>query len=129
MNQTQRKYLRERMSKLIQKRRESLSVKHGLESTSYVNDYSFKSLVRYKHVKNGKAHFLLPKNLQEKDVDQLKDYYNFDENIIKVETEEMWNKYCTDRDSLQQEAQKIEDEIMLGDNQEALKLLEEFENG
>jgi hypothetical protein len=129
MNQTQRKYLRERLSKLIQIRQENLSEKHGLERARYVNEHSFKTLIRFEQVKSGNAHFLLPKNLRESDVDQLKEYYNFDENVIKSETIKRWDKFKEDKALLEKEKQDIEDEIMLGGEKESLALLKKFENG
>lgn len=117
MNQQQRKYARERVGVICAKKERELRKKHTTESVRLSRHERFKAF------KNGD--YTIKKGVSQEitsytDVMDIVDF--------KGEKKEKVNETALQKDlaSVREQANNIVDQIMLGDAEEAMKLIEEF---
>lgn len=113
MNQSQLKYARERAEGIFKRAKENLKTKHTIPAFKLTREERLKAL-EYGHFK----------------IDYTANRHWFEENITFLcESDAEFNQAGHDADlkTLTDSYNKLLDELVLGDNQEALKLLQAFE--
>jgi len=121
MNQTQKKYALERIDILTIQKLKKLRTKYTRQSKSLTNKE------RYNLIKAGKVPMR-----SEKEFDKF-NYQKDRVNNVFVFSKYEWDttlntkEYNPRKEKILNESQKIKDQIMLGDAEKALKMIQEFE--
>lgn len=120
MNQTQKRYAIERVNDILKQKKNALRDKHTKERIELTSKEMI-SKIRYKHVA------LLPYS----EIDFSKYRYNLREIFDFTSFEKVGGlnteSYDKERNPIEKKAQEIKDKIMLGNAEEALKMIQEFE--
>lgn len=113
MNQTQLKYAKERAEGIFKRAKENLKTKHTVPAFRLSREERFQALEQ--------GHFKIDRGLTRHHLE--------DQIIFFAENNQEFNQIAHDADlaKLTLDYNKLLDELVLGDNQEALKLLQAFE--